>query len=467
MNIKPRTNTLYNILIVLLDVFCTGVTTWLVSFCMSKLTAFSVGSTDVLIIYTACMIFMLYTYEFYTKLIRTRYEVVLSIGLSSLISTIVILVYQAIVYTSLSQYNTIFLVINMMVTAIVLAAEKLIQLSIRKRTRGVNRLLILERKEHDNSLARKIKYSYAEIYDAWYLQIDCNSSEEIEDVIHNKFPQYDGIFLSPYLPDDLRNYFISNAVSQQKEIYLLPDLYNISVMKNEMVSFDDTPALRIKPFGLNNMQKAIKRAFDVVFSLMAILLTSPIMLICAVLIRATSKGPAIYRQTRVTYHEQEFTIYKFRTMVADAEHITGATLAKENDPRITKVGRILRATRLDELPQLFNVLLGQMSVIGPRPERPVFVNKFKTEIENYDKRFLVKGGLTGLAQIYGRYSTSTQYKTLYDLLYIKDYSIWLDVKIILLTIKIMFVKASSSGVAPPPQYPQDLPKNQSTTSSLL
>lgn len=461
MNIKPHTNVTHDIMVVLLDIFFVGLSSVLASVFLAKIVDFPFMSLDVLVVYVACMIFMLYAYEFYTKLIRTRYEVVLSIGLSVIISTIAVLVYQAIFHTNLSRYNAAFCVVNMVITATVLVTEKLVQLEVRKRIRGVNRLLIIELKEHDNSLARKIKYSYSEIYDAWYLQIDCHNCEEIEDVIQNKFPIYDSIFLSPCLPDDVRDRFISNAVSQKKEIYVLPDLYNISVMKNEMVSFDDTPALRIKPFGLNNMQKAVKRTFDILFSSICLLIASPLMLICAVLIRCTSKGPIIYRQTRVTYQEKEFTMYKFRTMYTDAEENTGATLAKEDDPRITKVGRVLRRLRLDELPQLFNIFIGQMSVIGPRPERPIFIEEYKKEIENYDKRFFVKGGLTGLAQIYGRYSTSTQYKTLYDLLYIKDYSFWIDIKMILLTIKIMFVKESSNGVSPPVQYPQDIINNPS------
>ena len=133
-------------------------------------------------------------------------------------------------------------------------------------------------------------------------------------------------------------------------------------------------------------------------------------------------------------------------MVQDAERVTGATLALEDDPRITRVGKVLRRLRLDELPQFLNILGGSMSIVGPRPERPVFVEQFIKEIQDYDKRYIVKAGLTGYAQIYGKYDTKPSDKLLFDLIYINQYSLLLDIKLILLTVKIMFVKESSAGV---------------------
>lgn len=138
-------------------------------------------------------------------------------------------------------------------------------------------------------------------------------------------------------------------------------------------------------------------------------------------------------------------MYKFRTMVPDAEKLTGPKFAEKDDPRITKIGKFLRACRLDELPQLINILLGDMSVVGPRPERPVFINQFEKEIENYDYRFAVKAGLTSLSHVYGRYSTYIHDRTYYDLYYIANYSFFLDLKIILLTTKTIFLKSSAEG----------------------
>ena len=231
-------------------------------------------------------------------------------------------------------------------------------------------------------------------------------------------------------------------------------------MKSDMVQFDDTPALMVSRFGLTKMQSTIKRAFDIILALAGIALSSPIMAICALMIRLDSPGPVIYKQERLTLHRKPFNIFKFRTMRNDAEKETGAVLATDHDPRITKVGRALRSLRLDELPQLFNILGGSMSIVGPRPERQFFVDEFLEEINNYDKRFFAKAGLTGLAQVYSRYNTDVKDKTLYDLLYIKDYSFWLDIKLILLTVKTMFVKESSQGVVEAPDYAH---KNNSST----
>lgn len=145
-------------------------------------------------------------------------------------------------------------------------------------------------------------------------------------------------------------------------------------------------------------------------------------------------------------------ICKFRTMRADAEKMSGPVLAADDDPRITRSGRILRMTRLDELPQLFNILLGDMSIVGPRPERPFFVDQFCDEIEDYDKRLSVKAGLTGYAQVYARYDTEAADKLLYDLIYIREYSFLLDLKIILLTVKTIFTKEASDGVKEAPDW---------------
>ena len=167
--------------------------------------------------------------------------------------------------------------------------------------------------------------------------------------------------------------------------------------------------------------------------------------VIAAAIKVTSPGPLIYKQTRYTRGKREFEIYKFRTMVPNAEQLSGPKFAEKNDPRITKVGKILRAMRLDELPQIINILKGDMSIVGPRPERPVFVEQFENEIERYDDRFKVKAGLTSLSHVYGRYSTYIHDRTYYDLYYITHYSPLLDLKIILLTTKIIFLKSSAEG----------------------
>ena len=162
------------------------------------------------------------------------------------------------------------------------------------------------------------------------------------------------------------------------------------------------------------------------------------MLIAAIGIKVSSKGPVIFKQKRLTIDNKEFNILKFRTMVVNAEKETGAVISGKNDPRITKFGRFLRRSKIDELPQFFNVLVGDMSVVGPRSERHEFVENFEKEIPAYAQRFSVKAGITGLAQVAGSYDTTPQDKLRYDLLYIKNYSLLEDVKIIFTTVRAIF-----------------------------
>jgi sugar transferase (PEP-CTERM system associated) len=192
-------------------------------------------------------------------------------------------------------------------------------------------------------------------------------------------------------------------------------------------------------FGLTSFMSIRKRVFDIIFSLFGILLTLPLFPIICLLIKLDSPGPVLYRQVRVGEKEKKFEIYKFRTMEQDAEVKTGAVWAGENDPRITRAGKILRKSRLDEIPQFFNVLKGDMSFVGPRPERPEFVKNLKEQIPYYSKRHFVKPGITGWAQVNYAYAASIDdsfEKLRYDLYYIKHYSLWFDFKIILLTIKV-------------------------------
>ena len=189
-----------------------------------------------------------------------------------------------------------------------------------------------------------------------------------------------------------------------------------------------------------------KRMMDVVCSFFGLLISSPFFLIIAFLIKATDRGPVFYKQIRLTRNGKEFEIYKFRTMIQDAEKDGHARLASEHDDRILPVGRFLRATRLDELPQLINVLKGEMSMVGPRPERPELAAEIEKELPEFPYRLKVKAGLTGYAQIYGKYNTTAYDKLKLDLTYIRNYSFFLDLKLMIMTPKIMLMKESTEGV---------------------
>ena len=193
-------------------------------------------------------------------------------------------------------------------------------------------------------------------------------------------------------------------------------------------------------FRLTPIMRIFKRFFDLVFSIFGILATLPLMPLIALTIKVTSRGPVFFRQRRVGYADKPFFIYKFRTMKNDAEKTTGAVWAQENDPRIAKGREILRKTRLDEIPQLFNVIKGDMSFVGPRPERQEFVEKLEKTIPYYTNRHCVKPGITGWAQVkypYGASEEDALEKLRYDLFYIKNYTPSLDFLIILETIKVV------------------------------
>ena len=192
-------------------------------------------------------------------------------------------------------------------------------------------------------------------------------------------------------------------------------------------------------------QLKVKRIFDVIMSFILILLLSPVFLGIAIWIRLDSSGPVFYKQERLTIDGRKFYVLKFRTMVVDAEK-SGAMLAKKNDDRITPVGKFLRATRMDELPQFINVLKGEMSIVGPRPERASIAEEYYKDVPEFRYRLRAKAGLTGLAQIAGKYNTTPKDKLMLDLMYIEKYSVWMDILLIFQTLKVFFKKDSTEGV---------------------
>lgn len=224
-----------------------------------------------------------------------------------------------------------------------------------------------------------------------------------------------------------------------------------------VMTIEDESILELSMFHISPEDDLLKRAGDILISVMLLILASPIMLVTALLIKATSKGPVFYKQTRITLDQREFSILKFRTMSATAEKESGPVLAQANDSRVTTVGKYLRSLRIDELPQLINVLRGDMSLVGPRPERPFFVEQFKEENPYYELRHNVRAGITGYAQVYGKYSTDFQAKLKFDLVYIKNYSLLFDIQILLQTIKILFDKVSSKGVDEASEWGDTLP----------
>jgi len=189
-----------------------------------------------------------------------------------------------------------------------------------------------------------------------------------------------------------------------------------------------------------SFNRGVKRVFDIIFSLIAVVLISPVMLATAIAIKLTSPGPVLFKQERIGLHNKPFSMYKFRSMVVQKTETEKKGWTTKDDPRVTSVGKFIRKFSIDELPQFFNILKGDMSVVGPRPERPQFVDKFKEEIPRYMVKHQVRPGLTGWAQISGyRGDTSIKRRIEHDIYYIENWSLWFDIKIIFLTVFRMFI----------------------------
>lgn len=232
---------------------------------------------------------------------------------------------------------------------------------------------------------------------------------------------------------------------EKKDMYLTANLESTLVRDSDLFNISDENMLRLAPYSLSKGQDIVKRLFDIVLALFMLVLSLPLTLLAACMIKLESEGPIFYKQDRVTRDNKVFSILKFRSMTVDAEKHSGPVLAQANDQRVTKVGKFIRATRIDELPQLINVLKGEMSIVGPRPERPFFVDQFSQEDSHYPWRHHVRAGLTGYAQVYGKYTSDFRDKLKFDLLYIKNYSLLLDIKLLLKTAIIIFDKMSSQG----------------------
>lgn len=236
---------------------------------------------------------------------------------------------------------------------------------------------------------------------------------------------------------------MSRSQEADVKVEIVPDLYEIFIGTVDYNLLSDIPLVALTKEPVPGWVSLLKSMFDRIGALLILLLSSPIFFVAALLVKFSSPGPVIFRQERVGKDQKHFFQLKFRTMIQDAEVLTGPVLAKENDERITKVGNFLRRYRLDELPQLVNILDGDMSFVGPRPERPFFVGKFKKSIPGYAERFRIKPGLTGLAQVNGSYATTPTNKLKYDLIYIYHQSFFLDLKILFNTIRVV-LNASGS-----------------------
>ncbi|WP_232696485.1 sugar transferase [Brevibacillus daliensis] len=298
-------------------------------------------------------------------------------------------------------------------------------------------LIFAENQGLSKDIQHKLSSHYLKLNTKWIIP---TKKEEWD----NHVKESDVVIISSKMKE--KNDVICSAMDHGKQVLLIPEAQDLSIFHAEVKHINDLLLFLIRPPRLSSLQMLVKRIFDVIISSLLLIMCSPVLFILYILIPLTSKGPAIYKQERTGLSNKTFQIYKLRSMLVHAEDRSGPVLATKNDPRITKIGKFLRSTRLDELPQLFNVVKGDMSLVGPRPERPFFVNQFNDSIKGYTYRANVKPGITGLAQIMGKYSSTAEEKLRFDLLYVFGYSWVLDFKILCQTVYILLQRESAKGI---------------------
>lgn len=291
--------------------------------------------------------------------------------------------------------------------------------------------------DYRNDLAVKVdslKYKYHIANQVYYRDPD----------LQKKIMEYDAVLIND-VPAHVRNDLLKKCFGCDKRVYFVPKISDIFVKQSDRLNLFDTPLCLNRNSGITKTERAVKRTFDIILSIIGLIITGPIFAATALAIKLNDGGPVFYKQERCTIHCKKFMIIKFRSMIVNAEDDGKSHPAGEDDDRITKVGKVIRAMRIDELPQLINILKGEMSFIGPRPERVEHVEHYTAQIPEFALRSKVKGGLTGYAQVYGKYNTTALDKLKMDLVYITNYSLLLDFQIIIETLKIIFRKESTEG----------------------
>lgn len=331
------------------------------------------------------------------------------------------------------------ILISFVTSIILLSVWRLLMFSVYERIDGSKNVMVVGREEavkkaiYNFKLAKNKRHQITHVVTSRYFE---NIKKHMGEV--------DIVYLSEPLEDKLKIYDF--LIKNDKKLFLPTNFENLVMVNPNIMNIEDESIIEVSNFRISPENDLLKRFIDVVVATILVIITSPIMVLTALAVKATSRGPVLYKQIRITKNQKEFEILKFRTMSATAEKESGPVLATSNDVRITGIGKYLRSLRIDELPQLFNVIKGDMAVVGPRPERPFFVDQFKELNSHYYLRHNVRAGITGYAQVYGKYASDFNSKLNFDLVYIKQYSMVMDIKIMLQTIKILFDKVSSKGL---------------------
>ena len=332
------------------------------------------------------------------------------------------------------SYIYVFAIQMILIVGIIFVCNR-----IHARYDGPRKIMIVYGNQNYKNFVRKLlskKYRY---------DIVASLSDQTDiDIIKETLKDCVSIYLYETSPE-VKKQLVYHCKLVKKNIYITQSIEELLVRGFDVSHTFDTPFVRTKKIAVKWYYPLMKRIIDIVFSAVAIIVFSPVFLVVSILIKVYDGGPVLYKQNRLTKNRKEFEIYKFRSMVVNAEK-NGAQLSTVNDNRITPIGRFIRATRIDEMPQLFNIFKGDMSIIGPRPERPEIEAEYVKELPEFVFRLEVPAGLSGYAQVFGKYNTNPSDKLKLDLLYINQRSLLLDFKLMLYTVKILFIPESTEGV---------------------
>ena len=389
-------------------------------------------------LYTAVLWFSLRTYKAYDFGMTKSSMLIYSQTLAGLVTNVAF--YIVFVVANSKIFNPLPLLCFFMAQVLVNSVWTLIVNRMYFRLNKPKKTVVLYCKESalirlEDVYSRKKNF---EITDTVKYESGCNWAEHLDGC--------EAVFVID-LPTDERNFIFEYCIEKNILCYVAPYTGDIIMMGSTYLNTSSVPVFEISRAVPNVEYMLIKRFIDIALSLGGIIILSPFMAITALAVHLYDKGPALYKQVRLTQNGKEFKILKFRSMGVNAESDGVARLATNNDNRITPIGKIIRACRLDELPQLFNILKGDMSIVGPRPERPEIAEQYLEEFPEFNLRLQVKAGLTGLAQVYGKYNTEPADKLHMDLMYVNEMSLIQDFKLMMATVKILFIKESTDGTA--------------------
>ncbi len=394
-----------------------------------------IGNYVVVLTYLAVFVVFGNIYDGFKVGIKRVHELVYSLSLAVFFSNLIL--YLVLSLIARRFMNPLWMIILTLIQAVMVIVMMYSLSRVYFALYKARRVLAVFSQENRNDIIKKISLIKERFTLAKGITIDRGFDE-----IKSEIDKYDTVLICDFDPA-LKDEILKYCYSKNKRIYLLPSSGDTILNGSYQVQVFDTPVLFLHNGGLSMEQRIIKRTFDIIVSGLGIIISSPFMLAIAIGIKLTSKGPVIFKQQRVTRNNKVFNIYKFRSMkVADDNEVKKTTVG---DDRITSIGKLIRPLRLDELPQLFNILFGDMSVVGPRPEMVELVEDYSKQLPEFNLRHKVKAGLTGYAQIYGKYNTTPQNKLNMDIHYIEHYSFLEDIKLCAMTFKILFVRESTEG----------------------